>query len=138
MLQVSPFNLISNSYRSQAIMPGQGFHRIKAPNPETFFSHRNHSHSFRGSFAGVIILVASLVSLGMYLKWAHEDRKEVGISIFLVPPYDDVNSVGLLLPQQTDHDLFVWDWPHRCHHWTCSNQGLCTQGILFDKPLDTF
>ena len=61
-------------------MPAQGFHRIKAPNPETFFSHRDHSHSFRGSLLGVVILLASLVSLGIYLKLAHEGRKEVGIS----------------------------------------------------------
>ena len=65
-------------------MPTQGFHRIKAPNPETFFSHRDHSHSFRGSFIGVVILLASLVSLGIYLKWAHEGRKEVGISTFVL------------------------------------------------------
>ena len=51
--------------------------KIRVPNPETFFSHRNHEHCFRGSFFGSVTLLISLISLGIFVTWNFQGRSAV-------------------------------------------------------------
>ena len=51
--------------------------KIRVPNPETYFMHRNHEHCFKGSFFGSAILLTSLISVGIFVTWNLQGRTAV-------------------------------------------------------------
>ena len=47
----------------------EGTLKIKSPDPETYFKNRDHLHTFRGIFYGIIVLIGTLVSIGWFITW---------------------------------------------------------------------
>ena len=63
------FIAVFASISAQSAPADHELHKIKSPNPETFFSHRDHRNCFKGSFIGGLFLLLSLISLGIYVAW---------------------------------------------------------------------
>jgi len=55
-------------------------HKIAAPDPESYFNHRDHRHCFKGSLVGGMFLIASFISLGIYVTWTLQGVKEYDTS----------------------------------------------------------
>ena len=106
-------------------------HKIAAPDPESYFNHRDHRHCFKGSLVGGMFLIASFISLGIYVTWTLQGVKEVFASMhfllcFLLNLLIFALSVRLFLPlqsHQSPHDLH---WNYYCCHWTCPDSGKYT------------
>ena len=55
----------------------EGTLKINSPDPETYFKNRDHGHTFRGFFYGIIVLIASFVSIGWFITWTQAGRHPV-------------------------------------------------------------
>ena len=73
-------------------------HKIAAPDPESYFNHRDHRHCFKGSLVGGMFLIASFISLGIYVTWTLQGVKEVFASMHFLLCF----LLNLFLPFQYD------------------------------------
>ena len=53
---------------------------IKSPDPETYFKNRDHAHTFRGFCYGIIVILASFISIGWFITWTLSGKNLVTIA----------------------------------------------------------